>query len=615
MRTASSGFPNKIQYRKLSALLFCLLALLLFAGCAADAGTSAYSVTIVDSVFFTAENAAGTAAAGEDYTAHLFMLSGYEPVSCDYAGEYRFEETGEGEYDLILCSVVNPSRVTVTSSAGEKSYTENEEKTCSVTYVYNDDAGTSKTVDYTLSYHLRANTDIAEDAERDGYTLIGWNTEEDGTGEHIGLGSRVSVSDGESLTLYGEWKVWEDESVFVTSAQSDGTVYLTGYRGDGDSDEFVIPEKINGKTVSGISNSFTTNMRCGSITSKTLVLPRTVLTVADGAFRKSSFEEVYFFDNLESITGKAFQYGITTYHVNAAQAPCLQDANYNTRFADNIDVLIENQGSKKMVFFSGCSFTYGLNSETVTEAFDGEYAVVNAGVNGDFNALFQMEIILTYLEEGDVFVHAPEQASTYQFLSSMILDGRAFAMTEGNYDLLALADFSYSTTVFDAYGMYNNLRDGQETCSYDDDIGMFNRYGDCITDRPYDESTELERDVAYSPVYGYDTDLLTEENVAALAEIYGRIENAGAKVYVSCAPVNRNCSQEEEIDAKAEEFQTLFENLLSPYGYPLISENADYLYSGRYFYDEDYHLNDLGVVYRTAQLIADLKAAGLGGGK
>ena len=49
--------------------------------------------------------------------------------------------------------------------------------------------------------HFRLNTPIGTDLfARDGYTLIGWNTRPDGSGESVGLGSRIAWEDG--LTLY-----------------------------------------------------------------------------------------------------------------------------------------------------------------------------------------------------------------------------------------------------------------------------------------------------------------------------------------------------------------------------------------------------------------------------
>ena len=49
--------------------------------------------------------------------------------------------------------------------------------------------------------------------------------------------------------------------------------------------------------------------------------------------------------------------------------------------------------------------------------------------------------------------------------------------------------------------------------------------------------------------------------------------------------------------------------LFRSYGIPIISEVTDYIYPGRNFYDTDYHLNDLGVTFRTERLITDVKRA------
>jgi len=51
--------------------------------------------------------------------------------------------------------------------------------------------------------------------------------------------------------------------------------------------------------------------------------------------------------------------------------------------------------------------------------------------------------------------------------------------------------------------------------------------------------------------------------------------------------------------------------MLSAYGYEAISEVEDYMFPGRYFFDSDYHLNDLGAALRTERLLADLRAAGI----
>ena len=49
-----------------------------------------------------------------------------------------------------------------------------------------------------------------------------------------------------------------------------GICAVTGYRGEGDIEPFVIPDKINGLEVVEIASSFTMNMPCGKLTAKRL---------------------------------------------------------------------------------------------------------------------------------------------------------------------------------------------------------------------------------------------------------------------------------------------------------------------------------------------------------
>ena len=596
--------------------LFLAVCAICAAACFLSACTATYvykqggiRVSIADSVFFTPSQSVAEVDAGQDFAVTLTMRFGYYPVSCDY-DDYELENISNGEYLLTLKCIRRPARVSVTSQKEEVPANTNPEKTCTIVYEINDGTGKTQKEDYTLSYHIRPNTLSGEGICRRGYTLTGWNTSPYGTGTHIGLGSRVSVDDGGSLTLYGEWMEWLPQDDFSYEIQPDGTALLTSYSGSGDAAYFVVPGEVDGRAVSGIAGSFTRDMPCGSITSEALVLPPSVKEIHGGAFQNAAFSEIYFCDSLKSVAPGAFSHNIKTYHVNAVSPPRLQKGNYNTRFADNLDIIIANEGKKKLILFSGCSLSYGLNSVAVADAFK-DYAVVNAGLNGEFDALFQIECMLPYIGEGDVLVHAPEQKNPYQFFIDNELDGRVFTMAEGNYDLLANADFSYTDTVFKAWEMYVNLRANGEDCSYDDYIEMFNNYGDIAFSRPYDESAEAARDVAYTENWGFDLTLLTERNIAVLAGVYDKIAERGAEVYFSWAPINEQSEGNYDIHAVAKEFEGRLAALLSPYGYKIISKAEDYIYRGRYFYDADYHLNDMGVVLRTEQLIRDMKNAGI----
>ena len=51
--------------------------------------------------------------------------------------------------------------------------------------------------------------------------------------------------------------------------------------------------------------------------------------------------------------------------------------------------------------------------------------------------------------------------------------------------------------------------------------------------------------------------------------------------------------------------------MLAERGYAPISDYIDYLWPGRFFYDSDYHLNDLGAIFRTERLLLDMQNAGV----
>lgn len=567
------------------------------------------AVSIIDSDFFQTSNNHSLVECGQDYKTILTMRDGYKVKFCSYF-DYEIEDLGNNQIEITFKNINVPSRIKIYSYREDGFNTQNEEINASIKYNFNDGSNDYKIIDYTLSYHIRQNTWTATTLKRDGYTLNGWNTKEDLTGEHIGLGSRVSVDDNKTTNLYAEWVKWTDSSLFLYKLNEDETITLTGYKGAGKADYICLPEAIDGHKVVSVSNSFTTNIPCKVIKSSNLIIPNTIEYIADYAFKNSQFENVYFSDNLKFSSYKSFNYNIKHYHINAYVAPRLQKNNYNVRFADNIDLLIKYQNEKKIVLYGGCNFTYGIYSPMIEDAFR-DYKVVNCGLNGEFNSLFQMQIIENYLHNDDIFIHSPEQMNGYQFMNKLLVDSRIFAMVEGNYDLFAIADFSYSPFIIEAYTDYNKLRLNNEECEYQDNPGMFNTYGDYLEDRDYFEFNELSRDISYTENWKYDLEVLKEDNIKLLGTQYNLIAEKGVKVYFTHSPMNENSCEEEIIYEKAHEFEEELTKVLEGYDVAIISKIDDYIFKGRYFFDTDYHLNFYGAEIRTMRLIEDLKKVGV----
>lgn len=580
----------------LSSLSFLLFFLV---GCS-DAITAAekkIKVTIVDGDKFKASENFFSVEKGADISVTLQFMQNYTFDYCSYEN-YAAMGVGETEVDLVLKDIRTPTRVKIGAVATDIRINYNLNGGL---FIGGEKTEQCYTVAYEYSELRRTNTSIGTDKiEREGHTLIGWNTKPDGSGEHIGLGSRVSAEKGEPLDLYAEWAKWLDGDYFIYEEDtlSDG-ITLTGYIGPS-VQVFTIPAEIDGKIVKAVSSSFS-----DGLASETLILPVTVETIYDGAFRNSQCEILYLFDNVKYVKDESFGNTIKTLHLNAVLAPCFQKDNYNAQFADNMDRLIQCRTQNKLIFFGGCNLSYGLRSEKIDEIYGDRYAVLNMGVIGGINATFQFDCITSFVCEGDVFVHAPEVMSKYQLLNAFDTDYRIFVMVEGNYDLLTYADATNIEKLFYSLYAFNNIRADMEEGSYSDRSGLYNEYGDVLLERPY----QGDRDISYNfGSYYFDISLYSEKAISLLCDYYDRIAAKKALVYFTIAPTNLTALASDRRLWEAEEYERRYRTGLQERGYAVISEVQDYLYPGRYFFDADYHLNEIGADLRTQNLINDLSA-------
>ena len=153
----------------------------------------------------------------------LSVAPGYAVTGTDYAGTSRIFRR-DGKTILELDNVQYPLHVTVTAVSMYRTinYDANGGETLS-------NISTEKT--YNISTHKRPNTETGQKMfKRSGYTLTAWNTKPDGSGDRIGLGSRVTVPES-GLTLYAVWEKQTDISMFSFEQDSD-SITLTGYSGE-----------------------------------------------------------------------------------------------------------------------------------------------------------------------------------------------------------------------------------------------------------------------------------------------------------------------------------------------------------------------------------------------
>ena len=525
---------------------------------------------------------------GDDVFFELTLAPGYRVSGLDYDGTYSIEY-GDNRVYVLLENVLYPTMATVKVTS----------QFCTINYEPNGAVDTAYHVSYDREQHLRPNTEIGNRFEREGYTQLGWNTEADGSGTAVGLGSRVSVPEN-TLTLYAQWIKWSDASLFDYEVSEEG-VRITGYHGT--EETIVIPAAIGGMDVITVgSGTFWNN------TANHVILPNSLVTLEAGAFEGCQLQELTMFDNLENFSDDSFRncVDLTTIHINAAEPPYGYDYRRESCLADKVDILIEAQGNRKIVFYGGCSMWYNLNGELAQNMIGEELQVINLGLNGVINSTAQMQILSHFMEEGDVFFHTPEISSEAQLLirTAMINhDRKLWSGMEYNYDLVSLIDLRTVEDFFDIYYYWLSTKKSATsyTQRYVDYLGndYVDQYGCASFYRDYNDDV-LEDKVSLNPSY-MDPDAL-----ARMESHYQVLQDRGVTIYVSYACVNVDALPEGEIE-NAELMDQLFrESFSNIEGVTVLGTLQDHLFHNTDFYDTNYHLLTSTSLLTTYNWMEDL---------
>ena len=574
--------------KKASVILMTLFIALLLCACSGRSSVlQQIQVSLVETGDFAVAENGQWIEAGGDAVFQVYTNEGVTITGVDYAGDYTLTY-GDGVVVLEFRNIQYPQRIGLQISTDVKGIT------------YDPNCGGLEPVSqlYDTQLHTRPNT-ATDLFERDGYTLVCWNTEPDGTGIRVGLGSRVTVDSG-SLVLYAQWEPWTDQSRFGYVTEENG-VTITQYMGA--DPVVVIPAEIDGLPVTRIdSEAFV------AVEAEQIILPNTIETVENGAFRLCGFRSMVLFDNVETISDGAFQscYNFTTLYINAVEDPYGYQFRRESLLADKVDLLIAAQGQRKLVCYGGCSMWYNLDSKTVRQALGDNYRIINMALNGTVNSFVQMEIILAYMEPGDVLFHTPELFSQQQLLLDLTMDegdDKLWCGLEYNYDLLTYVDISRVTGLFDSFCAYLSVKEpgGSYLDEYTDSRGC--HYMDAIGCVPFtrtETSTNFGKDaVELEPGY-------LENGLPKLTQMYQRFAQQGVQVYVSYACINMEgipVDQRQNVTLMDE----LFHAAVEDGGWAeTVSILNDYLFGQHQMYDTNYHLLTEAAIQNTEKWLRDL---------
>lgn len=256
----------------------------------------------------------------------------------------------------------------------------------------------------------------------------------------------------------------------------------------------------------------------------------------------------------------------------------------------------------KIVVVGGSSVAFGLDSPLLEELIG--RPVINFGLYASLGTKVMLDLSRAGINEGDIIILAPEiekqtlslyfnPESTWQAVEACpamlthIAPEDLGAMYGGFFDYLGSKFTFFRDGTPDPDGVYNSRN--------------FNSYGDISYDRPYN-----------TMLLGYDPNMqivLSRETVDPefidyVNEYAAFAEKKGASVYYSFPPMNEAALAEDTNEATIYDF---YDYLSRNLDCPVISNPEDYIYESGYFFDTNFHLNESGIVLRTAALAADLR--------
>lgn len=433
---------------------------------------------------------------------------------------------------------------------------------------------------------------------RDGYTLVEYNTAEDGSGTAISLGGRVNAEGKATLDLWCVWEKNTDESLFKYEIKGK-EAHITGYTGN---DETVcIPEKLGGATVTKITSDAFKNADMNRV-----IIAKTIKNVSSGAFTGcKNLETVVVFDG--SFASEAGESGGWWGGNPGISENCFMDCNnfkhfyVNSTFtlynfwarygANHLDRLMWAKDKKKIIIVGGSGSYYGYNSDIIKKALGGEYEIVNFGENANISALIYFDIIENFVKEGDILLWSPEPG--YNTLGTSNVGNRMWAFRQNDYNFLRYIDRSQFTDLISRFSSFSEELQSGKFKPYDCFSTSTNKYGDDDEiNRKWDENI-------YS--YNFNYSVSSKEEMISFIK---KLNEKGCSVYFTYAAMQKTGMEESKItDQIVEEFT----DELKAIGVTVISDYKDCIYPDEYFFNSAWHMNQKGADARSENVAKDLK--------
>lgn len=262
---------------------------------------------------------------------------------------------------------------------------------------------------------------------------------------------------------------------------------------------------------------------------------------------------------------------------------------------------LEQIPGKRVVVIGGSSVAFGIDSKLMEQELG--MPCVNFGLYAAFGLKPMLDLSLGGLHRGDIVVIAPE--TTSQMYSGYCGYDYLLQAFEDRIGLLIGLGPEYYPGLVSKVPGY--IRDAKQLRNMGGASGAgvysltsFDEYGDIVYPRP---ENVMEKGYLEDNPPELRKEIVTQDFLDMINDYVFAARCRGAKVFFSFCPVNALALEAADEAEQAAFVQALRDGL----NCPVLSPLSDRVMDAGFFYDSNYHLNDIGARYNTLLLVSDVQ--------
>ena len=279
--------------------------------------------------------------------------------------------------------------------------------------------------------------------------------------------------------------------------------------------------------------------------------------------------------------------------------PTVYHNSFTASLVDKYERLEETR-EEKIVIVGGSSVAFGYESELIEKHLG--MPVVNFGVYAALGTKVMMDLSLSQIHKGDIVILAPELA---QQTLSLYYNGEQMleACEERPSLIFSLPPDDLLKTLGALYNFGTKKYERLKRGTIPDPTGIyhresFNSYGDISYPR---EMNILPAGFDPNQPIDLKTSIVTDEFVDYVNKYAQKVRQKGAEIYFAYCPMNEASLQNTE-----EEELAFAEYLIEKIDITPLGDIRTFSSDAGYFYDTNFHLNDIGKRKHTIEVLMAL---------